>query len=247
VGGRGAVALVLAGVAGFVDAVGFLVLRGLFVAHMSGNSAKLGVRLGSGAVSAGVTLLAAVAVFVTGIALGATVSETLTRRGVRGTAAIVLALEATLLTAFLAWGLATGAGRGVAHGSTAFYGLGTIAVLAMGLQTTALQRAGGGAVRTTYVSGVLLNATQEAVNWLFWVRDGDRDADRSFLRQTLGLGSRRASRDRALLLAGVWLAYAASATLGAFAERHLHLWALAVPLAALLAVIAADTAQPLLR
>jgi len=73
----------------------------------------------------------------------------------------------------------------------------------MGLQTTALQRAGGGAVRTTYVSGVLLNATQEAVNWLFCVRDGNRDVDHSFLRQTLGLGSRSASRDRALLLAGV--------------------------------------------
>ena len=38
----------LAWVGGFVDAAGFLVLMGLFTAHMSGNSTGLGVALATG-------------------------------------------------------------------------------------------------------------------------------------------------------------------------------------------------------
>jgi uncharacterized membrane protein YoaK (UPF0700 family) len=38
----------LAWVAGYVDAVGFLTLAGLFTAHMSGNTARLGVFVGDG-------------------------------------------------------------------------------------------------------------------------------------------------------------------------------------------------------
>ena len=38
----------LAGVGGYVDAVGFLTLAGLFVAHMSGNTIRLGVFVGDG-------------------------------------------------------------------------------------------------------------------------------------------------------------------------------------------------------
>jgi Protein of unknown function (DUF1275) len=42
------VAFPLAWVGGYVDAVGFLTLAGLFVAHMSGNTIRLGVFVGDG-------------------------------------------------------------------------------------------------------------------------------------------------------------------------------------------------------
>jgi uncharacterized membrane protein YoaK (UPF0700 family) len=45
-------ALVLASVAGFGDAVGYIVLHGLFTPHMSGNTARLGALLGHGEASA---------------------------------------------------------------------------------------------------------------------------------------------------------------------------------------------------
>src|ERR1019366_5325902 len=48
VAARPRVAITLAAIAGWVDAVGFLVLFGLFTAHLSGNTARLGVELGQG-------------------------------------------------------------------------------------------------------------------------------------------------------------------------------------------------------
>src|SRR5581483_8908976 len=83
-------AVALAGVAGFVDAAGFLTLGGVFTAHMSGNSARLGVRLGQGDLSAALPMLAAIALFVVGVAGGALASELWTRRGRGTTVAVVL-------------------------------------------------------------------------------------------------------------------------------------------------------------
>lgn len=85
-----AAAIALAGVAGFVDAVGFLTLGGLFTAHMSGNTARLGVVLGRGDLSAAIPIVAAVALFVVGVAIGAVASELAARRGHAATVAVVL-------------------------------------------------------------------------------------------------------------------------------------------------------------
>src|ERR1035441_8151505 len=48
VAARPRVAITLAAIAGWVDAVGFLVLFGLFTAHLRGNTARLGVELRAG-------------------------------------------------------------------------------------------------------------------------------------------------------------------------------------------------------
>ena len=60
----------LAGVGGCVDAIGLLTLGGLFVSHMSGNTASLGEMFGQGRWSAGLPHLFSVPVFVLGIFLG---------------------------------------------------------------------------------------------------------------------------------------------------------------------------------
>ena len=93
-------AVALAGVAGYVDAAGFLTLGGLFTAHMSGNTARLGVRLGGGQLGAALPLAVAIALFVIGVMAGAAASELLMRRGGASTVAAILTAQALLLLAF---------------------------------------------------------------------------------------------------------------------------------------------------
>lgn len=241
------IAPALAGVAGYVDAVGFITLRGLFVAHMSGNSVKFGVAAGHGALSAAAPAGVAVVLFVAGVALGTTAAELAARRRVRSLAALVLGIQAALIAAFMVYGdtlLTDHAIRSRTLGG--FYVLAALAIVSMGIQTSALRQLAGRTISTTYVTGVLTSLTQEATNYLFWLRDrAGRDEEHSFLSRVLGLGSRRDSRDRVLLLAAVWLAYAAGGIVGSLLDRRLELWALVVPLALLLVVIARDVRRPL--
>ena len=223
-GGAATIALALAGVAGFVDAVGFIVLRGLFTAHMSGNAAQVGVRLGHGDVAAAVPLIVAIALFIVGVALGTAVDELATRRGVRATTALTLALQAVVVAAFMAYGEARiGAGRVSDHGLGGFYVLAALAIIAMGLQASSIRRVAGQSVRTTYITGVLTDFARGAV---------ERVARGSNAETVVGL------------LGGIVVLYLAGATLGSVAQRWAGMWALAVPLAALLAAAAADARRP---
>jgi uncharacterized membrane protein YoaK (UPF0700 family) len=225
-------ALALAAVAGFVDVVGYLSLDRLFVAHMSGNSARLGVALGGGDLTTTATVAFAVVLFVLGIGAGTALGEALLRRGGgRRIAVVLIGLEVVLLVVLLAGEEVVGEGSR-ARGSGAFYGLAAPAVLAMGVQTAALRRVGGRSVHTTYVSGVLTGMTTELV--LYGFRRADRgaappsDEDRRTLRGVA-------------VLAGVWLCYAVGGVTGSLAQRAWHGWSLLVPIGALMAVATAST------
>jgi len=74
------VAFPLAVVAGYVDAVGFLTLAGLFVAHMSSNTVGLGVFVGDGEWSLAAQGLVPIMVFTVGVAGGIALVEALRRR-----------------------------------------------------------------------------------------------------------------------------------------------------------------------
>ena len=67
-------ALLLAGLAGYVDALGFLHLGGVFVSFMSGNSTRLSVGLANGAPTA---LIAGglIGAFVLGVVLGSLIGR----------------------------------------------------------------------------------------------------------------------------------------------------------------------------
>jgi uncharacterized membrane protein YoaK (UPF0700 family) len=237
----------LAGVAGFIDAVGFITLHGLFVAHMSGNSVKFGVQAGRGNLSAAAPAGIAVALFVTGLALGTIVAELAARRRIRSVAAVVLTLQAALIATFMLYGRTIlGDGQVSGRSLDGFYVLAALAIVSMGLQTAGLRQFGRQRVRTTYVTGVLTLLTQEATNYAFWLRDGaNRDEEHSFLSRTLRLGSRDDARNHALLLAAVWVVYVGGAILGSFCDGRVELWSLLIPLAVLAAVIATDLRRPL--
>lgn len=140
-----ALAVVLAGVAGYVDAIGFLKLGGFFVSFMSGNSTRLGVALATGHVAAALTVVGLVVSFVVGVVLGALTARALgeNRRSP------VLMLEAGLL--------ALGAGLlALGHDRA---GVAAVA-MAMGAENAVFQRNGDVAVGLTYMTGALVKAGQ---------------------------------------------------------------------------------------
>jgi uncharacterized membrane protein YoaK (UPF0700 family) len=143
--GEVTLAVTLSGVAGYVDAIGFLKLGGFFVSFMSGNSTRLGVGLATANWHAVLTVLTLVGSFVVGVVLGA-----LTARACgENRRSPVLALEAALLAA--------GAGLLALGFDTAGV---TAVAMAMGAENAVFQRNGDVAVGLTYMTGALVKAGQ---------------------------------------------------------------------------------------
>lgn len=138
---RLATAILLAAVAGSVDAVGFTELGGYFVSFMSGNSTRLGLHLSAQQWPSALFAGGLVALFVGGVAAGVLISE----RAGRHAAAAILLCEALMLTgaSFL-----LGGPRPV---------IGAILLPAtMGLANVFLLGDGGVRVGLTYMTGTLV-------------------------------------------------------------------------------------------
>jgi uncharacterized membrane protein YoaK (UPF0700 family) len=140
-----ALACALSALAGYVDAIGFLHLGGLFVSFMSGNSTRMGVSLAAGDWRAALEALGLIALFVAGAAGGSLI--VLGKRAHRQ--AWLLLTEALLL-----------GGAALAYG----IGFGDFAVaaivVAMGLENAVFQIDGGAGLGLTYVTGALVKAGQ---------------------------------------------------------------------------------------
>jgi uncharacterized membrane protein YoaK (UPF0700 family) len=132
-------AVLLAGLAGMVDAVGFLHLGHLFVSYMSGNSTQFAVALGRGRTAEGGSILWLIVLFVAGAAGGQAIAHLAGRRHLT----CVLATVTALLTAAALQGTAAAP-----------------MVLAMGALNAAMHRAGNVAVSLTYVTGTLVKFGQ---------------------------------------------------------------------------------------
>jgi uncharacterized membrane protein YoaK (UPF0700 family) len=224
----------LAWVAGYVDAVGFLTLAGLFVAHMSGNTVRLGVFVGDGDWSLAAQRFVPIVVFMLGVVGGIALVEALQRRSTPASAR-VLSIEALLLLVFMLVGRAVLDGRGPPPGSWDYYLLASLAVLAMGLQKVALRRVAGLPIHTTFVTGMLTYIGEELVHGWY----ARRDLRRAGTASTRDDPARVAFR-RARFHGGVWLSYLAGGVLGAFIALHWDLWSLTLPLAVLAALIILD-------
>ncbi|WP_158746750.1 YoaK family protein [Acidisphaera sp. L21] len=137
-------AIFLAGLAGYVDAIGFLWLGGVFISFMSGNSTQMGVELSSPDWAHAAVPLGIVGLFVVGVILA-----TLLRRVVRGGRAAVMTLVTALLTM---------AGALQAFGQT------TLAIcaatLAMGVENSVFEHDGEVSVGLTYMTGTLVKMAQ---------------------------------------------------------------------------------------
>ena len=188
---RTLVAVVLAVVAGFVDAVGFLHVVSVFPANQSGNVAFLGLSIGGASPAPGWAPPVAIAAFMVGAAVG---RWSRVRVGPRRGAATLLGLELVLLTALAVVLVASGENP---FTTTAAQVAGlAAAALAMGLQTEVIRTVADVAVSTTYLSGAIAR-----------------------VGETVGMppGSRERESERRLLgvLSLVLIAYVGGAALGA--------------------------------
>lgn len=234
-------AILLASVAGFVDAAGYIVLHGIFVAHITGDTNLLGQRLGRGDLAGAVPLVVAVVVFVLAVALVTAAIEGVARRGRRSPTLPALAFDAGLVAAFMAYGsVRFHHGTIPGHGVDGFYVLLALAACAMGTQAATVTKWGSKTIRTTYVSGMMTRFAQNVVNALAPRRD---DAP-SYLRDQLGLEGRAESARAAVVYLALWSAFLGGAVLGAWAELRFALWSLAFPLGALVLAVLADLRRP---
>jgi uncharacterized membrane protein YoaK (UPF0700 family) len=140
-----ALACALSALAGYVDAIGFLHLGGLFVSFMSGNSTRMGVSLAEGQWLHAATSLSLIALFVIGAAAG---SLLVLGRGANRQPWVLLA-EALLLAA-----AALGYAFDLPNAAVAAM------VLAMGLENAVFQIEGGAGLGLTYVTGALVKVGQ---------------------------------------------------------------------------------------
>lgn len=135
----------LAALAGFVDALGFIALGGLFASFMSGNSTRLAVGIAGQSHQAGLAA-ALIGAFVCGVATGALAARA---AGLWRKQAL-LALVATLLTA----------GAMLATANVSATGVTLIMAAAMGAANNVFQRDGEVSVGVTYMTGTLVKLGQ---------------------------------------------------------------------------------------
>jgi uncharacterized membrane protein YoaK (UPF0700 family) len=167
---RQTLAVGLAGLAGYVDATGFLSGGGYFTSFMSGNTTRLGVDLASDPAVALVPV-GLIGGFVAGVTLGVLVAE---RWPLRRKTAVM-----TLVLALLV-------GAALAHGRwpAAFL---AASVVAMGALNNVFRRNGEVAIGITYMTGALVRFGQGlAAKLLGQPHEGRLDAGRLWLGLVAG-------------------------------------------------------------
>ncbi len=158
-------AVALAALAGFVDAIAFTRLGGYFVSFMSGNSTRLGV---GAALADGTALLAGALIlaFVAGVMVATVIAR---RFAWRRKVAVLEAVTATLGLAALLWMVAPGPLPLL------------LVAAAMGMENGVFARDGEVAIGVSYMTGSLVRMAQRLAGALMG------DADRWAFAPHLGL------------------------------------------------------------
>jgi len=166
-----AIAVTLAGVAGFVDSLVFAGL-GFFASFMSGNSTRLGVALGEGARSDAVVAASLLLAF-----LGGVVASTVIARRFPARRKPAVLLAATIVMALAA--------LSVGHMPERLSAV--IAAMAMGALNNVFARQGEVTIGVTYMTGSLVKLGQGLANAL--MGDADRWGWTRYLALWLGFAA----------------------------------------------------------
>ena len=193
-----AVAVCLAALAGFVDALGFLSLGGFFVSFMSGNTTHLGVAVGMGAAPAAQRAAMLILTFVLGVMGGTLIAYAVPQ----------WRKPAVLATVTLLLGIAS-----LCHGQQLDAAALFLTAAAMGAENGTFQRDGEVSIGLTYMTGTLVRFAQRAALALV---GGERWAWLPHLMLWLGFlaGVMAGTRTYRLIgLDALWVATSAAAIL----------------------------------
>jgi uncharacterized membrane protein YoaK (UPF0700 family) len=221
---RSRLLLLLAWVAGGVDAISYLSLGGVFTANMTGNTVLLGVALGQLERQAAVQSSLAMVGFLVGVALGARTASRGRHHAVWPPAfTISLGLEGVLLAILaVVWHLV----GDPAVNPMARAGLIVLAALAMGLQSAVARRINISGIATTYITGTLTNLIARLVTEVRGV-----PAPQASPEQVGAAANAVQSVPSTGLLAATWVMYMGGAAAAAMLISFLGpLFALALPI-----------------
>lgn len=145
-------AISLALLAGFIDALGYLSLGGVFVSFMSGNSTRFAVGISDGS-ALGVALipLGIIALFVIGVMIGRAIRHFSKKK------------PSTSILAFMSLMLV---GAGFLHGGNATTYSVVLMAMGMGAANNIFFRGGEVSVGVTYMTGTLVKFGQRLAGWL---------------------------------------------------------------------------------
>lgn len=253
-GKKARLAVSLAWVGGFVDAVGFLELA-TYTSNQTGNTAMIGQRLAEGNWSAAAYVYFLVTMFLIGAMLSGVLIESARREHLRlsrtatghvhlhprrhvGVYTAALAIQAVLL------GLTVVYHR---SGGDNVWLRGMLPCLAMGLQNATITRISGSIVRTTHVTGIITDLGLELVQFLYWLTDKAklRNIGARGLSRVARVTQRHPTFQRLVLLGGIWTTFLLGAVLGVVVWRWGGITALLLPTGFLVAMIALERMTPL--
>jgi uncharacterized membrane protein YoaK (UPF0700 family) len=152
--------VLLSGVAGYVDAAGFVLLLGVFPAHLTGELVNDAIALSAGQLAARAARLWVFPVFMASIVVATLVARWLRRSGRKALTGL-LALVTLSLTLFSASGVLA---RLLHVQHLPLFFSGACAVAAMGFQTALMRESLTGSCPTTVMTGNLAQVITELVD-----------------------------------------------------------------------------------
>ena len=215
--------MILAGVGGYLDTLGFLMLEGLFVNHVTGNIIVAAAHPGTRYLAEIVMLPVFFVMVMVGTLVAGRVDGRFPARGIP----VALAVEVCLLALFMVLGLAWFAEPG-AGGTTARVVVGSVGVGAMAVQTV-VTRLAGHVFPTNMVTGTMTMLGMETAG---------------LVASTDGPTEQTARRARAGQLARAVLGFAGGAIAAAALTARLDFWAGTVPVAVIALVVRRELRAP---
>lgn len=225
--------------AGFVDALGFLIFAHIYTANMSGNSVALGIALNQRQWAMCMFRFWPILLYFIGLMFGRTLLEIGAKRRTRRIASIAFACEAVLLAIAVFVNQPAGSSPGSGWQYTGV----ALLSLAMGIQNAALTKFSSLTIHTGFVTGTLVNAAERLVAFGTDVIDAVRSS--KSLPQAILLSARGKAFRFGIFLVFVWLAYILGAVAGTWGKVLVESKALIAPIAGLLLLIAIDVIRPL--